>query len=174
MSFIQTFLGKIVYPLSLGVDDINIHDIAHSLSLQCRFNGHSQLFYSVGEHSCRVSDLCPLELKEWGLLHDAGEAYLSDLPSPLKKHMPYYIKKEEKILKIIGERFWLLPWKLVEEEINKIDLIVLATESRDVMSSCEKDWAFNLGMPLEEKIIPWSWQSAEIQFLHRAKALNLL
>lgn len=175
MNFIQTYSSKIVYPLDLKLGDIDIIDIAHSLAMQCRFNGHTSLFYSVSEHSCRVSDLCPAHLKIWGLLHDASEAYLSDMVSPIKEIMPKYKKAEEKILKVIGEKFGLLPWKLIEKKIKIYDLKLLVTEARDLMSNPEVDWASDIpAEPLEDKIFPWTWEEAETQFLLRAVNLGLI
>lgn len=83
-NWIMTHTGKKFRPFSPRIEDIDIEDIAHALSNLCRFNGHTSKFYSVAEHSILVSELCPDELKLKGLLHDAAEAYLGDVPSPLK------------------------------------------------------------------------------------------
>lgn len=82
--WIQTFLGKPFWPLSPRPEDIDIRDIAHALAMTCRFTGHSQKFYSVAEHSVRVSRIVPAQFALHGLLHDASEAYLCDLSRPIK------------------------------------------------------------------------------------------
>jgi len=71
-------------------EDVNFDDIAHALGNQCRFNGHTMDFYSVAQHCVRVADLLdrrgyPLELQLFGLLHDAGEAYLGDITVPVQR-----------------------------------------------------------------------------------------
>ena len=66
---ITTFSGVLFRPLLSNPDDIRIADIAHALSQQCRFAGHTRTFYSVAEHSVRVSLLCRPEDALWGLLH---------------------------------------------------------------------------------------------------------
>src|ERR1039457_118422 len=83
--FIGTFSGLRFWPLDPNPEKILIDDIAHALAHQCRFGGHASRFYSVAEHSVHVSRLCPPEDALWGLLHDASEAYLVDLPRPLKQ-----------------------------------------------------------------------------------------
>ena len=83
--WIQTMSGVIFYPLDPRPEEIRIEDIAHALSHQCRFAGHCREFYSVAEHSVRVSRELPQEFMLWGLLHDASEAYLVDLPRPIKR-----------------------------------------------------------------------------------------
>lgn len=88
--WIRTFTGKRFYPLKPTIEDIDILDIAHALSNQCRFSGHSKWHYSVGQHSVYVSQVVrslggsPTDIM-WGLLHDASEAYLVDLPTPVKR-----------------------------------------------------------------------------------------
>src|SRR6266496_1501995 len=82
---IMTYSGELITPLNPDPDDIQIEDIAHALSNQCRFSGHCKQFYSVAEHSCRVSDLCSYEHQLGGLLHDGTEAYLSDIARPIKQ-----------------------------------------------------------------------------------------
>lgn len=85
--FIETMSGQ----WWLDKPFFEIEDIAHALSLNCRFNGHIRHFYSVAQHSLMVANLMaslalgdPLE----GLLHDATEAYMSDVPAPLKVRLP--------------------------------------------------------------------------------------
>lgn len=86
---ITTFTGRRVDPLALQPSDVCIEDVAHALSLKCRFSGHASHFYSVAEHSLLVADI----VQRWGggafdclaaLLHDAAEAYLPDIATPLK------------------------------------------------------------------------------------------
>ena len=81
--------------LNPKVEDIHILDIAHSLSQLCRFGGHADRFYSVAEHSINVATL--LEQQDAnkitilaGLLHDATEAYLGDVPRPIKAKLQDY------------------------------------------------------------------------------------
>ena len=88
--FIETYTGRHFYPYH-GCPQFNILDIAHALSLCARYNGHTNKFYSVAEHSVMVAGIMellgtgdPLE----GLMHDATEAYLSDVPAPFKQHLP--------------------------------------------------------------------------------------
>ena len=97
----MTYTGRQFFPLTPRQEDIDIEDIAHSLSRLCRFNGHCKSFYSVAEHSYRISYIVPPEFALWGLLHDAGEAYLSDLPRPIKHQIPEFIEIEERLLKDI-------------------------------------------------------------------------
>lgn len=80
--------------------EFRLHDIAHSLSMLCRFNGHTDRFYSVAEHSMFVGALMELDgaeqIKE-GLLHDATEAYLSDVPSPFKQFLPDWKRFDDRL-----------------------------------------------------------------------------
>ncbi len=104
---ITTATGREVNPLALRVEDIDIRDIAHALALTCRFNGHCRIFYSVAEHSVLVSNLCPPEFALEALLHDASEAYLGDVPTPLKRQWPEYRAAETRAQAIIAQHFGL-------------------------------------------------------------------
>ena len=114
--WIQTYTGKKFFPLKPNPADICIEDIAHSLSMQCRFAGHSKQFYSVAQH-CNAMVNCwfphpeQRELAKYALLHDASEAYLTDIPRPLK-HLPefqFYRKAKKRLTKMIYIKFGLNP-----------------------------------------------------------------
>jgi 5'-deoxynucleotidase YfbR-like HD superfamily hydrolase len=107
--WIITYTGKRFYPLDPRPDDINIGDIAHSLSLLNRFTGHSKVPYSVAQHCIAVSKMLTTsgypELALSGLLHDASEAYVNDLARPLKQILTEYQQVENKILDVIDKKF---------------------------------------------------------------------
>lgn len=148
--WIQTFTGKQFWPLDPSEDEISIYDIAHSLSMQCRFNGHCNRFYSVAEHCVRVSVECPPEDALWGLLHDASEAYLSDIPRPLKRLTEFvkYRESEFFLQSVIYARFGLRgPEPAV---VKRMDNVLLATEKRDLMSEPPEEWE-DLPVPLPHK-----------------------
>lgn len=137
--WIQTYTGRKFYPLRPRTEDICIEDIAHALAMKCRFSGHCKRFYSVAEHSTLVSRLVAKKLSidfgdavRWGLLHDAGEAYLPDVPSPIKHRFPYLIECEEYILKTVAVRFGLTwPVPQVVDEADKF--LCLDVERKIVM-----------------------------------------
>ena len=134
MSYITTVTGRHFYPLEPNPQDIDIEDVAHALSLICRANGHFKHFYSVAQHSiaCAAEAAargCSLEVILGCLLHDASEAYLCDVTRPVKKHIPAYLKAEEKLQAVIWERF--IGRALTEEEqrqVFEIDDHILSME----------------------------------------------
>src|SRR5258706_13895138 len=85
--WIETYSGKQFHILDPQLDEIELYDIAHALSMQCRYTGHCESFYSVAEHCVIVSMLVPKEMAIAGLFHDASEAYLTDEVSPVKPHL---------------------------------------------------------------------------------------
>ena len=111
---IVTFTGLIIYPADARPDEISIEDIAQGLSMMCRFNGQIPKFYSVAEHSCRVVDYMRTHLGVtgksellWGLLHDASEAYISDIVAPVKSFLDDYLSVEEQLMRVIATKFEL-------------------------------------------------------------------
>lgn len=119
-------------------DLIEIEDIAHALSHLCRFTGHTRQLYSVAEHSVRVSRLVPPAYRLEALLHDAAEAYIGDVSSPLKALLPAYRGIEHNIDQAIRARFGL---PLAQTHcVKHADLVMLATERRDLMSSDDTPW----------------------------------
>lgn len=95
---LTTYTGRKIDPLNVKAGQLDIRDIAHALSMICRFGGHARQFYSVAEHSIRVSCLVPQEHALAALLHDAAEAYLGDVPRPLKGRFASFTQAEQKIL----------------------------------------------------------------------------
>ena len=92
-----TYSGKQFWPLDPQPQDVCVRDIAHHLSLVCRFGGAVRTHYSVAQHSLIVADILPPRLKLRGLLHDATEAYVGDMVRPLKRFMPDYREVENKV-----------------------------------------------------------------------------
>src|SRR5579885_2530157 len=165
-AWIQTHSGRRFNPLNPYVDAIVIQDIAHALSMQCRFSGHCKKFYSVAQHSVLVSYICDSQDALWGLLHDASEAYLVDIPRPLKKSGKFdaYLDFEDTMMKAICKRFGL-PEK-EPPSVKKADTALLATEARDLMSPLHPDWV----QPVEALpflIDPWSHDKAKDMFMKR-------
>jgi len=165
---IYTYTGVTFWPMDPRVEDVNIEDIAHSLSMLCRFNGHIKSFYSVAQHSVLVSGLCSPENQFWGLMHDAAEAYISDMPSPIKMELPNFIAAEHVIQKVICDKFGL-PYK-EPAEVKKADLIIRATEMRDLRKS--KTITEHQYKPLKEHIKPWTQDFSKQAFLSAFEALT--
>jgi uncharacterized protein len=125
--WIQTFTGRQFFYGDPRLADINIVDIAQALSQQCRYAGHTKRFYSVAEHSVAVaSRFADPELRMIGLLHDATEAYMLDLPKPLKDMLPDYSRYENALWGVIAEKFGL-PGD-IPAEIHEADRRMLVTE----------------------------------------------
>ena len=134
---IRTFTGKLVYPMDLKVGDICIEDIAHGLSRICRFAGHCAGFMSVAEHSVAVARIVmttdPGHALE-ALMHDASEAYLGDMPRPIK-HLPEmapYREAEERAERSIAEKYGLVfPWPQSVKDADRQRLFIEFESFRD-------------------------------------------
>ena len=165
-AWIQTYSGRRFNPTNPVVDAIVIQDIAHSLSMQCRFSGHVKKFYSVAQHCVNVSYICDSADALWGLMHDASEAYLVDIPSPLKRsgHFESYKQLESQMQKAICQRFGLSETE--PPSVKVADIKLLATEARDLMSPLHSDWVQPCE-PLPFKIEPLSQQDAKNLFMKR-------
>ena len=149
MNTMTTYSGRKFDPMQMTPGDVYIEDIAHALSLLCRGGGQLTYFYSVGQHSLN----CATEAKARGwserqqlacLLHDASEAYMSDVPRPFKQHLSdiirpvkiyltNYLEIESKIMGTILTHFGLddlteeenLRWKQIDDEILELELKTL-------------------------------------------------
>ena len=139
MEHITTYTGEDFTPLAPDANKIHIEDIAHALSLMCRTNGHFVCFYSVAHHSIN----CANEAKSRGLsakvqiaclLHDASEAYLSDITRPVKSYLPNYREIEKRLQDAIYEKFLNSPLSADEtSNIDKIDRDMLVYEFNALM-----------------------------------------
>lgn len=134
---IYTYTG-VQFPLYGGTGSVDIMDIAHALSMQCRFTGHLSAFYSVAQHSVWVSLMVSLDggsraEAACGLLHDATEAYLADVARPFKAEIEGYAKLEAMLQSRIMHRFGLEQYADSEPEIvKKWDCIAALVEARDL------------------------------------------
>lgn len=142
--FMCTYSGQMLKPLEIQAKDISLEDIAHALSLLCRGGGHLKYFYSVGQHCINCAK--EAQARGWStrvvlgcLIHDAGEAYISDIIRPVKKHLPNYMEIEDKILSAVYEHFGL--GNLTEQEysqIRQIDNEILENEIPVLMSTSDE------------------------------------
>jgi 5'-deoxynucleotidase YfbR-like HD superfamily hydrolase len=106
---------------NLKTDDIDIIDIAYGLSNVGRFAGQVP-FYSVALHSIEVSKLVPDDLKLSALLHDATEAYIGDIVSPIKARLIEYVELEKYIMSIIIKKWQINPYDIIIKNADKICL----------------------------------------------------
>jgi 5'-nucleotidase len=174
--WIITYTGKRFYPLDPREEDINIEDIAHSLSLINRFTGHTKFPYSVAQHSLDVAHA----LATWhdvdksvqlaGLLHDASEAYVNDLARPLKRMLPDYTAAKNKILDVIDQKF----------KVNTRVGIVKLADSRALVTEapqlCNGEGWWSLPQwpePYPYTIHQQPWYFSEEDFLQKYEELEL-
>lgn len=162
----ETFTGLEVNPLNMQPNQILITDIAHALSLQCRFNGHCKYFYSVAQHSIHVGKLFnESHLRLFGLLHDAAEAYLGDIINPLKEAIPAYKVHEDILQTQIFLVFCCRPPSYSEQQrIKEADTRLLLTEAKFLLPSHGKNWRKDF-KPFIFDIHPLSPEDAEAEFL---------
>ena len=151
MTWILTNSGKHFDFADPQPDQIDILDIAQGLANECRYAGQCRVFYSVAKHSFLASQIVNPRLALEALLNDAAEAYCKDIPRPLKYMLPDYQAIEERVESAIRERF-KLPAQM-SPEVKRADLILLATERRDLMPADDTPWPILEGIiPLERKI----------------------
>jgi 5'-deoxynucleotidase YfbR-like HD superfamily hydrolase len=167
--WIQTYSGGMFWPLDPRSEEINIEDVAHALSMQCRFGGHCLRFYSVAEHSVLVSRVVPPRMALMGLLHDATEAYVADVPRPLKRFLAGYREAEGGVWKAVAARFGL-PSDL-PPEIKEADDAVLVAEAEQVMASPPTAWS-GTQKAARVEVVGMSPHQAKQTFLSRFNELT--
>lgn len=180
----QTFTGVQFWACDPKPEDFRIRDIAHGLSNMCRFSGQTRVFYSVAQHSVLVAahvvsdaalgEASPrrlLRLRRRATLHDGPEAYITDLPRPVKRHVPEYGHIESGIEKSLFERYEV--YDPLESDralylaVKRSDMRALYTERRDVMGPPPAPWTDAQGAdaePWSDRIVPWTPMVAEAAF----------
>lgn len=128
----NTVSGKEINLLNPCEDDIDIFDIAQALSNICRFGGHLNQFYSVAQHSVLVMAIVEpwnADLALEALLHDATEAYLGDVISPLKHLLgASYKTLEANFETVIAQKFLLNNSLAAKKMIKSADIQALEME----------------------------------------------
>ena len=172
--WMQTYTGRQFWPLDPRPSEIDITDIAHSLGMACRYAGHVLQFYSVAEHCvllCRWLESCgePAEVQLAGLLHDATEAYLVDVPRPVKPHLSEYRKFETRLWYAVAARFNISAH--VPDIVHFADSAILADEQRQNMAPCSVQWDLPYGA-LDIELQFWSPARAKAEFLAEFERLT--
>lgn len=162
--WMQTATGRAFYPLDPRPDEIHIEDIAAALSKLCRYGGHTKKFYSVAEHCVLMAHAAPDGLHLAALLHDASEAYLSDVIRPIKAHLDNYKAIESELERAIARRYciaWPMP-----AEVKAMDEAIIADERDQVMLPAPQAWAqWKPVPPLGVTLRFWSPEKAHYEFL---------
>lgn len=192
--WIQTFTGAKHDLLDPDPWDIRLSDVVHALSLICRFTGHVREFYSVAQHSVLVARLLRDEghssgVQAQGLLHDAHEAYVGDVASPIKRAIRLLEPSDRGAgkeplpalsdpwhdLEKLHERALRTRFGCAQElhtSVKRADLVLLMTEHRDLMGTAPAPWEIN-ATPAAFKITPWTPERARREFLDEAKRLDI-
>lgn len=177
---INTSSGRLFWPLEPLSSEVYIEDIAHGLAAENRFGNQSDYPYSVAWHSVALSHVVPEHLARWALMHDAAEAYLSDLPRPLKRSgkFEFYEEAETELMKAIAEAIGLSPAVMPEElkeydsKMGSVELLYANRVGRAKMIA--RGWSYEeLYSYAEWKdwIKPVSFEDAKAAFLDRYSQL---
>lgn len=181
--WIHIMSGKKFWPFDPRPEDVDIHDIAHHLALINRYSGASLFPVSVAQHSVLVCRLLerhkyPATVQLLGLLHDASEAYLNDMISPIKEdsRMVAYRDCERGVEKAVMQHFMLQPYLVVNnawtDTVAHFDQVALAIERRDAVAP-NPDWPYSVDPHPGFSVSEISWTMAEHQFLNQARRLHV-
>lgn len=163
-NWMQTRNGRQFWPLDPRPEDFDIEEIAESLAKACRYAGHCSGFYSVAEHSVHVSRCVPEEFALTALLHDATEAYLVDVPRPIKQYLVGYHEIEAALWEAIARRYGC--HVEMPQCVKDADNAVLLAEQQQIMAPPPAPWCVP-GEPAPVTILGYSWKPAMMMFLDR-------
>lgn len=171
--WMQTFTGRAFYPMDPRPEDIDILDIGHHLGMICRYGGAVSKFYSVAEHSVLLAKYVlekkpgDTQLALQALLHDAAEAYICDIPRPLKRcaGMAGYAEIEMAVEEAIQAHFGLqYPGKGPDLFLHDIDERIMVDEAQALLTRITNHWHQRLGAPLGVDVIGLSPADARGEF----------
>jgi uncharacterized protein len=187
MTWITTATGTEVSLQHPQPGTINLRTIAHHLSLINRFTGATCRPYSVAEHSLLVCKIAEIEFQLdvhglfAALMHDAHEAFVNDLATPVKDEMgaPWHTL-ESRFTRVIRNSFALNVASTTHAKaIKQADLIALATERAQLLPASATPWPVLAGiqpvtwvnlMSPACRSTPWTaWRNA---FIERADSLD--
>jgi hypothetical protein len=171
--WMQTYSGRTFWPLDPKASEVYPVDIAHALSQLCRFGGHTSRFYSVAEHCVLMSQAVAPEHALWALLHDATEAYVCDVPRPIKPSLTNYSEIERRVMDSICIRF-NLPFT-EPAEVKDADHRILLTERAALLTQPPLTWGDDLESlePLPVIVQALSPRAAERAYLDRFAELGI-
>jgi hypothetical protein len=169
--WMQLRSGRRFYPLDPQPEDIDPGDIAHALSMLCRYGGHVERFYSVAEHCVMMSRVVPPEDALAALLHDATEAFVVDVPRPLKRYLPEYRAIESEVWAAISTRFGVSPE--LPDSVHDADTRILVNEVAAFMPNAEAWENLKDLRPLPITVQGWSPEMAERQYRRRLQQLGV-
>jgi 5'-deoxynucleotidase YfbR-like HD superfamily hydrolase len=166
----QTYTDLMFYPKDPRPEDIDIRDIAHGLAYSSRFNGQTNRYYSIAEHCVHVSYECDEADALEGLMHDAAEAYVGDVVTSVKRHLPGFYEIEDAIEQVIAAKYKLRrPWP---ESVKRADIAVLIAEKRDLFAK-NLVWKKHANTkPMSRTVNCWNDSTAYDHFLKRYAQLK--
>lgn len=178
----QTTSGTMIDLLDVKPKDVSLQDIAHGLSNQCRYNGHTKRFYSVAEHCVRLANISlklhpnKPDMAMYLLLHDASEAYVGDIVYHLKALLPHYRHIEEEIQKVIMAKYkvdHVLEDVVTSACCHALDRRISYDEMKQLMPSLDPTFKKEGVFPLRIKAkLGWSPKVAKKKYLDTYIKIN--
>lgn len=173
-NWFPTYTGKKINILKMKISDIDIRDMAHHLSLECRFGGATPKMDSVAQHSVLVSMHIErfggsTEESLWGLLHDGAETYLCDMGKGIKYLFPKFVRLENFILRLISIKYnltWPMP-----KVVKHWDYIIGCNEAFTFIKGGSPEF-FEVDPVPKVYMTLWDSDYAEKMFLARFEILK--
>ena len=169
----QTASGTAFFLDDPRASEVSACDVAVALGKQCRYNGHTEVFYSVAQHATMISvwmqeDNYPLDWCLAGLHHDSAEAYTGDIIAQVKHLVPAIKELENRVDVAVREAFGIVLTDEIRDTVKEYDFIALSTEVRDLLSQnlTKYSWG-DLPPPRFQRLKPLGPEAATIQFYVR-------
>ena len=179
-AWIQSRDGHVVDLLMPQLSALKIEEVAHSLARINRFSGHTKTFagYNVAQHSVLVARHLEPAFQFAGLMHDAHECTIGDVPSPVKWALEElgggaaFQELDNRMSRAVRRRFKVHMSDESKIAVREQDLRALVTERRDLMGDFEaRPWKFD-APPWEDRIVPWDIPKSERIFLEMYEQLK--